>query len=126
MHGFSPGGDHLSATKFLFDLSRIECMDCKEHEEELLCCQLRIHYLYMCKTTACHTVRMLGSSGLLALRAVQDLKSDTDQSSQELRGASREYLCRISLRIRTGRSQSQEPQVLKAGSSFQDEFPSAL
>lgn len=73
MRGFSPGGDHLSATKFLFTLSIIEYTDSNEHEEELLCCQLRIHYLYMCKTTECHMVRMLGSSGMLALRAVQDL-----------------------------------------------------
>lgn len=36
----------------------------------------------MCKTTECRTVRMLGSNGLLALRAIQDLKSDTDLSSQ--------------------------------------------
>lgn len=114
MHGFPPGGDHLSATKFLFTLSIIEYTASKEHKEELLCCQLRIHYLYMCKTAECHMVRVLGSSGKLALRAVQDLKSVTDQSSQELRGASRECLCRTSLRIRTGRSQRQEPQVLEA------------
>lgn len=55
-------------------------------------------------------VRVLGSSGKLALRAVQDLKSVTNRSSQELRGASR----RVPLQ---NKSEDQNRQVSKTGAT---------